>query len=126
ACLGSGVIELVGAIVAGWVRRHTPRAALLSTLAGIAIGFISMTFALQIWSRPTVAMLPMALVLITYFSGVRFPFGLPGGFIAVAIGTMLAWTLPVAWTGMEELQITALRESWADSGWRPPIWAGSE
>src|SRR4029077_796460 len=55
ACLGSGVIEFVGAFVAGWIRRHTPRAALLSTLAGISIGFIAMTFALQIFHRPAVA-----------------------------------------------------------------------
>jgi AGZA family xanthine/uracil permease-like MFS transporter len=47
ACLGSGLIELFGAFVAGWIRRRTPRAALLSTLAGIAIGFISMKFALE-------------------------------------------------------------------------------
>src|SRR5258708_23358562 len=55
ACLGSGVIEFLGAFVAGWIRRRTPRAALLSTLSGIAIGFISMTFPLQIFSPPVVA-----------------------------------------------------------------------
>ena len=48
ACLGSGLIELAGSLVAQQIRYHTPRAALLSTLAGIAIGFISMTFALRI------------------------------------------------------------------------------
>ena len=90
ACLGSGVIEFTGAFYAEWIRRHTPRAALLSTLAGIAIGFISMTFALQIWQYPLIAMLPMGIILITYFSGVRFPGGLPGGLLAVAAGTLLA------------------------------------
>src|SRR3954470_15273755 len=40
ACLGSGVIELAGATVAERLRRAAPRAALLSTLAGIALGFI--------------------------------------------------------------------------------------
>ena len=39
ACLGSGVIELAGAFVAESIRRNTPRAALLSTLSGIAIGY---------------------------------------------------------------------------------------
>lgn len=124
ACFGSGMIELAGALVAGWIRRHTPRAALLSTLAGIAIGFISMTFALQIWSRPVVAMLPLVIVLITYFSLVRFPLGLPGGFVAVAIGTLIAWILPGSWTGLESLSAQAVAESWSERGWRPPIWAG--
>lgn len=124
ACLGSGIIELVGSLVGGWVRRHTPRAALLSTLAGIAIGFIAMTFALQIWARPVVAMLPLVVVLITYFSGVRFPLGLPGGFVAVAVGTLIAWLLPTSWTGIETLSLSAVSESWSERGWRPPIWAG--
>ena len=44
ACIGSGLIELGGAFVAERVRRATPRAALLSTLAGIALTFISLGF----------------------------------------------------------------------------------
>lgn len=94
ACLGSGVIELAGSFVAERIRKRTPRAALLSTLAGIAIGFISMTFALQIFQRPLVAMLPLAVILITYFSRVPFPLGLPGGLVAVMLGTLCAWILP--------------------------------
>jgi AGZA family xanthine/uracil permease-like MFS transporter len=62
ACLGSGIIEFSGAFVAERLRRNTPRAALLSTLAGIAIAFIAMTLALQIWQRPLVAMVPLAIV----------------------------------------------------------------
>lgn len=93
ACLGSGVIELAGAFVADQIRRNTPRAALLSTLAGIAIGFISMTFALEIFQRPLIAMLPLALILIMLFSNAPFPLGLPGGLVAVAAGTAIAWLL---------------------------------
>ncbi|TWT42811.1 hypothetical protein KOR42_46150 [Thalassoglobus neptunius] len=95
ACLGSGVIELLGAFVAGSLRKCTPRAALLSTLAGIALGFISMTFALQIFNKPFVAMLPLAIVLIGLFSQIRLPLGLPSGFLAVLIGTASAWLLTV-------------------------------
>lgn len=93
ACLGSGLIEFCGAFVAEQVRRRTPRAALLSTLAGIAIGFIAMSFALQIYQKPLIAMLPLAVVLITYFSQAPFPLQLPGGMIAVALGTAMAWGL---------------------------------
>jgi AGZA family xanthine/uracil permease-like MFS transporter len=74
ACIGSGLIEFFGSFVADAVRSRTPRAALLSTLAGIAIGFISMSFALQIFQKPLIAMLPLAIVLITYFAQVC-----PGG-----------------------------------------------
>lgn len=146
ACLGSGVIEFTGAFYAEWIRRHTPRAALLSTLAGIAIGFISMTFALQIWQRPLIAMVPLGIVLITYFSGVRFPGGLPGGLLAILAGTAVAWFTTAAtggsvlehlvpaelvdyvrkdWLG-RVMSARAVQEAWSLRGWHPPIWAGGE
>src|SRR4029077_10419166 len=87
ACLGSGVIELLGAFVAEWIRRRTPRAALLSTLAGISIGFIAMKCALESFHRPLIAMLPLAVILIALLSRTRFPLGLPGGLVAVVLGT---------------------------------------
>ncbi len=123
ACLGSGLIEFLGAFVAERVRKNTPRAALLSTLAGIAIGFISMTFMLRIWTSPLIAMVPMAIVLITYFSGVRFPLGLPGGLLAIVAGTMLAWLLPEAWTG-GGMAAEAVQGAWGEAGWHWPLWSG--
>ena len=123
ACLGSGVIELSGAFVAGWVRRHTPRAALLSTLAGIAIGFIAMTFALQIFHRPLVAMLPLAVILIALFSRTRFPLGLPGGLVAVALGTLCGWLLPAHLTGVS-LSAEKIVSAWDQRGVYLPIFCG--
>ncbi|MGQ0636129.1 MAG: NCS2 family permease [Planctomycetaceae bacterium] len=100
ACLGSGVIELLGAFVAGWLRRRTPRAALLSTLAGISIGFISMTFALQIFHHPLVSLAPLAVILIALFSRTPFPLGLPGGLVAILLGTLAGWLLPESASGV--------------------------
>jgi len=94
ACIGSGVIEFLGAFIGRWVRRVTPRAALLSALAAIGVIFIASPFAFQIFERPLVAILPMFIVLIGYFARVRFPLGLPSGLVAVLLGTVLAWTVP--------------------------------
>ena len=96
ACLGSGLIELAGAFVAERVRRATPRAALLSTLAGIALGFIGLGFFFRMYARPIVGLTTLAIVLVTYFGGVRFRGGLPGGLVAVAVGTALAWLTGIA------------------------------
>jgi AGZA family xanthine/uracil permease-like MFS transporter len=93
ACFLNGFIEIVGAFVAEKVRRMTPRAALLSALAGIAVTFISMDFAFRIFERPLIALIPLAVILISYFSHYRFPFRLPGGLIAIVLGTGLAWAL---------------------------------
>ncbi|HOA75103.1 MAG TPA: NCS2 family permease, partial [Phycisphaerae bacterium] len=125
ACIGSGIIEFLGAFFAERFRRNTPRAALLATLAGIAITFISMTFALQIWQRPLVSMVPLAVVLLVYFSRIRFPLGLPGGFVAVLLGTALAWLLSVLNVPTDvPMSAASVRDAWADKGTYLPIWSG--
>ncbi len=93
ACLGSGLIELGGAFVAGWIKRITPRAALLSTLAGIAITFIAMDFSFRIFADPLIGFAPLALIFMQYIGRIRLPFGIPAGLAAVATGTALAWAL---------------------------------
>jgi AGZA family xanthine/uracil permease-like MFS transporter len=93
ACFLNGVIEIVGAFFAESVRRVTPRAALLSALAGIAITFIAMDFTFKIFAQPLVALAPMAVIFVAYFSHQRLPLGLPGGMVAIAIGTILGWLL---------------------------------
>lgn len=93
ACLLSGAMETGGAFVGDWVRRHTPRAALLAALAGVAITFISMGFVFQIFASPAIALVPMMLTLVAYASRRKFPLGLPGGLVAVLTGVGLAWVL---------------------------------
>lgn len=99
ACLGSGAIELGGSFVAERLRRITPRAALLSTLAGIALGFISLGFLFRTFAHPIVGLSTLAIVLLTYFGRVKFKGNLPGGLVAVAIGTALAWATGLAPAG---------------------------
>jgi AGZA family xanthine/uracil permease-like MFS transporter len=93
ACLGSGLIELAGSFVSEPLRRMTPRAALLSTLAGIALGFISLGFLFRTFAYPLVGFSTLAIVLLVFFGGVRFKGGIPGGMVAVALGTAIAWAV---------------------------------
>jgi adenine/guanine/hypoxanthine permease len=93
ACLVSGIFEALGAFVGDWLRRNTPRAALLSALAGVALTFISMGFIFQIFARPWIAIVPMLVILVTYASRARLPLGIPGGLAAVLVGTAVAWAL---------------------------------
>ena len=93
ACFLSGIIETLGAFVGDWLKRHTPRPALLSALTGIALTFITLGFSFQIFASPTIAILPMILIFIFYGAKVRLPMRLPGGLMAVILGTVIAWTL---------------------------------
>jgi adenine/guanine/hypoxanthine permease len=92
SCLISGIFEGIGAFIGDRIRRITPRAALLSTLSGIAIVFIALQFTLQIWDRPLVAFIPLALILLEYFSHTKLPFRIPAGFYAILIGSIIAWS----------------------------------
>jgi len=135
ACFGSGVIEFACSFFAEKIRQHTPRAALLSTLAGIAIGFIAMTFTLQIFHKPLIAMVPLGLVLIALFSKSRFPLGLPGGLLAVLAGTTVAWGLtvlvpnldnPPVWMTNSVMDPLAVKTQFEAISWNPPIFLGQE
>lgn len=134
ACLGSGLIELCGAFVAGRIRKSTPRAALLSTLAGIAIGFISMTFTLQIFHKPLLAMLPLGLVFLGLFSRIRLPLGLPVGLVAVLVGTATAWLMVPAqhlsflpaWVTFGAPSPAVVQDSLQHIQLRLPVWCGAE
>lgn len=119
ATLAGGVMEALGALVAERVRKATPRAALLSTLAGIALSFIALGFLFRTFARPVVGLATLGVVLLTYFGGVKFKGGLPGGLVAVALGTALGWASGIAPVGTPppppalHLPVPVLGELWA-------------
>lgn len=93
ACLLNAVMELLGAFLVDGLRRHTPRAALLSALAGIALTFIAMGFVFRVFAAPALALLPMLLLLAVYGGQLRLPWNIPGGLFALGVGVVLGWSL---------------------------------
>jgi adenine/guanine/hypoxanthine permease len=75
ACFGCGLIEFGGAWFGSTLRRFAPRAALLSTLSGIAITFIAIGFLFRTFANPVVGLVPLGVILLTYFGRVQF--GIP-------------------------------------------------
>ena len=86
-----GVIILIGAFVGPTIRKFTPRAALLGTLAGISITFISMRPAAQMWEAAWIALPVLALIVIGFVSGVKLPGNFPMGLAALLVGSAIAW-----------------------------------
>jgi AGZA family xanthine/uracil permease-like MFS transporter len=111
ACLGSGLIEAGGAFCVGALRRWLPRAALLSTLAGIALGYIGLGFLLRTYAVPVVGLAVLAVILMAYYGNVRLP--LPGGLLAVLVGIALAWA-----TGLLQVDSTTWQANAQQVGWR--------
>jgi AGZA family xanthine/uracil permease-like MFS transporter len=86
-----GVIVLIGAFVGPYIRRFTPRAAMLGTLAGISLTFISMRPAAQMWDTAWIALPVLIILLIGFFTDLKLPFGIPVGLAALLVGTAIGW-----------------------------------
>ena len=86
-----GIIILIGAFVGPTIRKFTPRAALLGTLAGISITFISMRPAAQMWEAAWIALPVLAMIIIGFVAGVKLPGNFPMGLAALLVGSALAW-----------------------------------
>jgi AGZA family xanthine/uracil permease-like MFS transporter len=86
-----GVIILIGAFVGPAIRRYTPRAALLGTLAGISITFIAMRPAAQMWEALWIALPVLAIIIVGFVAGVRLPGNFPVGLAALLLGSTIAW-----------------------------------
>jgi AGZA family xanthine/uracil permease-like MFS transporter len=86
-----GVIVLIGAFIGPIIRRFTPRAALLGTLAGISLTFISMRPAAQMWDFAWIGLPVLGIILIGFFTDVRLPGNIPVGLAALLVGTAIGW-----------------------------------
>lgn len=86
-----GVIKLACAFAGDWVRRVVPRAALLGSIAGVAILLIAFLPSLRIFGDPLVGVVSLVVLLAGLVGGVRMPWGLPGALAAVLAGSIIFW-----------------------------------
>src|ERR1700724_2657832 len=82
---------MIGGFLAPFIRKITPRAALLRTLAGVSVTFIAMRPALEMYMTPVIGLTCFAIILVSWFGGFRYPKGIPAGLVAIAVGTLIAW-----------------------------------
>jgi AGZA family xanthine/uracil permease-like MFS transporter len=122
-CFIIGVIILLGAFVGPWIRANTPRAAMLGTLAGISIAFISLRPAFQSWEVPWIAFISLGIVLIAWTANVRLPGGIPGGLAAVVVGVVVGW-LAYFFGWSDYMKPAAVGESFAKFGLHLPLPGG--
>jgi AGZA family xanthine/uracil permease-like MFS transporter len=92
-----GLVKCALAFAGDWTRRAVPRAALLGSIAGVAILLIAFLPSLKILRDPLVGLVALGVLFFALFGGVRMPFGVPGAFAAAAAGTLVFWAR--AWLG---------------------------
>ncbi len=114
-------VLMAGGFIAPVIRRITPRAALLGSLAGISITFISMRPGLLIFETPLIGLVCLAIILANWFGGVRYYGGVPGGLVAIAAGTIIAWGSNMFGLGYGGLSVTAIGDAVSHFGFSVPM-----
>jgi len=85
------IVLMVGGFIAPLIRRITPRAALLGTLAGVSIAFISLRPTFEMFMTPLLGVVCFAVILVSWFGGVRWARGTPAGLVVIGLGCAIAW-----------------------------------
>jgi AGZA family xanthine/uracil permease-like MFS transporter len=114
-------ILMIGGFIAPWIRKITPRAALLGTLAGVSITFISMRPALEMYMTPQIGLVCFAIILVSWFGGVKYPRNIPAGLVAIAVGMVIAWGSNLFGLGLGGLSVKGLGDAFANFGFSVPI-----
>src|ERR1700723_1193085 len=114
-------ILMIGGFIAPIVRKITPRAALLGTLAGVSITFISMRPALQMYMTPVIGLTCFAVIMVSWFGGFRYPKGTPGGLVAILVGIIIGWGSNAFGLDYGGLSIKGITDAFTNFGFSVPI-----
>ncbi|MGD0147515.1 MAG: regulator [Xanthobacteraceae bacterium] len=114
-------ILMIGGFIAPFIRKITPRAALLGTLAGVSITFISMRPALEIYMTPVIGLPCLAIITVNWLGGFRYPKGIPAGLVAIAVGMIIAWGSNVVGLHYGGLSVKGVTDAFSNFGFNVPI-----
>jgi AGZA family xanthine/uracil permease-like MFS transporter len=112
-------VLMAGGFLAPIIRRITPKAALLGALAGVSITFISMKPALEMFMTPMVGVVCFAIILVSWFGGVKYG-GIPAGLVAIAAGSIIAWGSNLFGLNFGGMSGQALKDSFQTFGFAVP------
>ena len=113
-------VLMVGGFIGPIIRKITPRAALLGTLAGVSISFISMKPAFEMFMNPVIGLVCFAIIMLSWFGGVKYG-KIPAGLVAIAVGTLIAWGSTALGLNYGGLSKAGLLGSVANFGFHIPL-----
>jgi adenine/guanine/hypoxanthine permease len=114
-------ILMIGGFIAPFVRRVTPRAALLGTLAGVSVTFISMRPALEMYMTPVIGLSCFAVIMVSWFGGFKYPKGIPAGLVAIVVGMIIAWGSNLFGLNYGGLSVQGFVDAFANFGFSVPL-----
>src|SRR5207253_7126049 len=113
-------ILMIGGFIAPYIRKITPRAALLGTLAGVSVTFISMRPALEMYMTPVIGLTCFAIIMVAWFGGYKYPKGIPAGLVAIAVGMIIAWGSNLFGLNYGGLSVDGLQGAFTSFGFSVP------
>jgi adenine/guanine/hypoxanthine permease len=114
-------ILMIGGFIAPFIRRITPRAALLGTLAGVSITFISMRPALEMYMTPVIGLTCFAIIMVSWFGGFKYPMGIPAGLVAIVVGMIIAWGSNLFGLNYGGLSVQGITDAFSNFGFSVPL-----
>ena len=90
-CFVHAIVATIGAFVGPTMQKLTPRAAMLGTLAGVAITYIAMGAAFNAWNVAWLSMISFGIIFVGWLANVQFPGKIPAGLVAVIVGIIFGW-----------------------------------
>jgi AGZA family xanthine/uracil permease-like MFS transporter len=113
-------VLMIGGFLGPIIRKITPRAALLGTLAGVSVTFISMKPAVEMFMTPMIGVTCFAIILLSWFGGVRYR-GIPAGLVAIAVGALIAWGSTALGLNFGGMSLQGLAGSVSNFGFHIPL-----
>src|SRR6188768_2348128 len=114
-------VLMAGGFIAPVIRKITPRAALLGTLAGVSVSFISMRPALEMFMTPVIGLVCFTIILVSWFGGVRYFKGIPAGLVAIGAGSLIAWGSTALGYNFGGMTTQKLADSVSNFGFAVPL-----
>src|SRR6202790_1150789 len=114
-------VLMAGGFIAPLIRKVTPRAALLGTLAGVSIAFISMRPAQDMFMTPLIGFTCFAIILASWFGGVRYFGGIPAGLVAIAVGCIIAWGSTLFGLNLGGMSAAGFSQAFSNFGFHIPL-----
>lgn len=114
-------ILMIGGFIAPWIRKVTPRAALLGTLAGVSIAFIAMRPALEMFMTPVIGLTCFAIIMLSWFGGYKYPKGIPAGLVAIGVGMVIAWGSNLFGVGIGGVSVAGVKAAFTNFGFSVPL-----
>ncbi|MBP3891622.1 MAG: hypothetical protein J6D29_05560 [Solobacterium sp.] len=90
-CVIEAVIEIIMSFVGKQIRERIPRVAMLGSLAGLSLTYISLNPTFNTFAVSYIGIVCLMIVMMGFVGKIRMPAGLPVGLVAIIFATVLGW-----------------------------------